>query len=157
VTSIGPVDHILRAALPWRTAAELTECGKPQSDLANRVVTRAEAADRIRRLGKERASFGLCMTCWSAADRHQPEGRGADAVAVVARALTAVQFAAGPFYGREVSPQWRERQRLNVEFEGMVALVNAHRDEYDAYLAGRSETVSLDERRRRRRRPRAGG
>lgn len=162
---VGPVDHILRAPLPWRTAADLTECGKAASDLAGRLVTRDEAAARITRIGKVRAAFTLCITCAETSDRRN-RWDPVDAVAVVARETNAVQHATpplppSPYDGprsaerqRRTRDQWAARQMLNAEFEAIKALIGAHRDEYDGYLAGKAAAVSLDDmRRRRRRRP----
>lgn len=151
---VGPVDHITRAVLPWRSEAELTECGKSTTGLAGRLVTRAEAASRIQRIGQKRAAFSLCMTCVSTSDRQRNlYGHTEDPVGAVARATGAVRHAAPPWNGREETKDWRERERLVSEFEAIAALIAAHRDEYDGYLSGRERTVSLAERRRMR----AGG
>lgn len=151
---VGPVDHITRAILPWRTTSDLTECGKPTAEFdAARLVTRDEAAARIKRLGQQRAAFTLCMTCASTSDRHQ--NRNAlteDAVAAVERAVAAVVHASPPWRSdRAPSRRWLERQRLAAEFEAIAALIVAHREEFDSYLAGREQTVSLAERRGQRR------
>jgi hypothetical protein len=147
---VGLVDHITRAVLPWRTVAELTECGKPAADLAGRLVTRAEAATRIKAVGQKRAAFSLCMTCVSTSDRHRNlYGHTEDPVGVVARATGAVRHAAPPWNGREETKDWRERERLVTELEAIAALIEAHREEFDGYLSGREQTVSLADRRRR--------
>jgi hypothetical protein len=152
IEKVGPVDHITRAVLPWRTSADLTECGKPVAELAGRLVTRDEAAARIKRIGQQRAAFSLCMTCASTSDRHRNRhGHTEDAVAAVARATGSVWAAYPPPLDREETPQWRERNRLSAEFEALAALVAAHREEFDGYLSGREQTVSLADRRRQRR------
>lgn len=152
VEKVGPVDHITRAVLPWRTTTDTTECGKPVAELAGRLVTRDEAAARIKRIGQQRAAFTLCMTCASTSDRHShPEM--VDAVAAVARYVAAASRAWPP-HGQRESPAWKERQHLNTELEAVAALVVAHREEFDGYLSGREQTVSLADRRRQRR---AGG
>lgn len=151
---VGPVDHIVRAALPWRAEADLTECGELVARRAGRIVTREEAAARIKRIGQRRALFSLCMTCVSASDRHRGAGGlGGDAVATVARETGGVQYVQPPSpYSREgTTAKWAERQRLNAEFEAIAALVEAHREEFDGYLSGREQTVSLADRRRNRR------
>lgn len=149
---VGPVDHITRAVLPWRTEPEWTECGKPVTNLAGRLLTRAEAAARIKAIGKQRAAFSLCMTCVFTSDRQRNlYGHTEDPVGVVARATGAVRHAAPPWNGREVTKDWRERERLTAEFEAIAALIAAHREEFDGYLAGREQTVSLADRRRQRR------
>lgn len=151
---VGPVDHITRTVLPWRTEAELTECGKPVADLTGRLVTRDEAVARIKRIGQKRAAFTLCMTCASTSDRHRNmHALTEDSVAAVARSTDGVRHAYPPYHGREETTQWRERERLRGEFEAIAALIEAHREEYEGYLAGREQTVSLADRRRKR----AGG
>jgi hypothetical protein len=152
VEKVGPVDHITRAVLPWRTEADLTECGKDVAVFAGRLVTREEAAARIKRIGQKRAAFSLCMTCASASDRHRNmHALTEDPVATVARATSSAQHAYPPSPYREETPQWRERQRLGVELEAIAALIAAHREEFDGYLSGREQTVSLADRRRQRR------
>lgn len=152
VEKVGPVDHITRVVLPWRSAPELTECGKPVTGLTDRLVTRAEAASRIQRVGKQRAAFSLCMTCASTSDRQRNlYGHTEDPVGAVARATGAVRHAAPPWNGRDETKDWRERERLTTEFEAIAALIAAHRDEFDGYLSGREQTVSLADRRRLRR------
>lgn len=149
---VGPVDHITRAVLPWRTAADMTECGKDAAKFLNRLVTREEASARIRRVGQKRAAFSLCMTCVSTSDRYRSRYAPVvveDVVMAVARAAGSVQHAHPPFPGEDPSPSWRERQRLLAEFEAMTALIAAHREEFDGYLSGREQTVSLADRRRR--------
>jgi hypothetical protein len=147
---VGPVDHITRGVLPWRTGADQTQCGKPVTSLVGRLVTREEAMARIKRIGQQRAAFTLCMTCASTSDRHSRYLEMDDAVAAVARHVSAASRAWPPD-GRRSTAEWEERQRLNVEFEAISALISAHRDEFAEYLFGREQTVSLADRRRQRR------
>lgn len=149
---VGPVDHITRPVLPWRTSADLTECGKDTADCPDRLVTREEAEKRIKRIGQKRAAFSLCMTCVETSDRHRNRhDHTVDIVHVVARATGAVQHAYPPYFDREPTANWLERERLAAEFEAIAALIAAHRDEFDGYLSGREQTVSLAERRGQRR------
>jgi hypothetical protein len=154
---VGPVDHISRAILPWRSTADLTECGKDVASYPGRIVTREEAAARIKRIGQRRSMFSLCMTCVSTSDRYRSRYTPViteDIVMAVARAASSVQHSHPPYPGEDPSPTWRERQRLAAEFEAIIALIAAHREEFDGYLSGREQTVSLADRRRQRR---AGG
>lgn len=152
VDRVGPVDHITRAVLPWRSTADLTECGKDVADFPGRLVTREEASARIKRIGQRRSMFSLCMTCVSTSDRYRSRWAPTeDIVTAVARAASSVQNACPPRAGQDPSPLWRERERLAVEFDAILALVSAHREEFEGYLAGREQTVSLADRRRRRR------
>jgi hypothetical protein len=101
--------------------------------------------------------FSLCMTCVSTSDRYRSRYTPViteDIVMAVARAASSVQHSHPPYPGEDPSPTWRERQRLAAEFEAIIALIAAHREEFDGYLSGREQTVSLADRRRQRR---AGG
>lgn len=160
---VGPLDHITRAVLPWRTTADLTECGKDVARLVDRIVTRDDAYARIKRMGQKRASFTLCMICAETSDRRN-RFEPADAVAVVARETSALRHASPPlpfvpYEGSErnaarrqrAEREWAERQQINGEFEAIAALIAAHREEFDSYLSGREQTVSLADRRRQRR------
>lgn len=46
---------------------------------------------------------------------------------------------------------WARRGRLAAELEALAALVEAHREEFDGYLAGLAATVKLADRRQLRR------
>lgn len=149
---LGPVDHITRPILPWRTEPDLTECGKAVTAYPGRLLTREEAAARIKKIGRKRAAFSLCMTCVETSDRHRNQhGHETDIVHVVARATAGVQYAYAPYPDRAPTALWLERQRLVAELEAINALISAHREEFDGYLSGREETVSLDDRRVQRR------
>jgi hypothetical protein len=151
MTAVGPVNHITRALLPWRTSADLTECGKSVAALGERLVTRDEAFALIAKIGQKRAAFEMCMTCVEVSNRRN-RFDPADAVAVVAREFAAAAQSHPPYAGDEPSKGWQARQRFNGELEAIGALIAAHRDEFDGYLASRAATVSLADRRRQRRR-----
>jgi hypothetical protein len=141
VTALGPVDHLARPPLPWRHAADLTECGIPLANLdPTRVITAAALDRRIRDLGQQRTAYTTCMTCWSTAGRWR--SGEPDPIQVIVREAQAVEYP-----GRHPA----RRDALAAEVEAIVALVAAHREEFDGYLAGRSEAVSLADRRRRNR------
>lgn len=159
MSALSPLDHIARTPLPWRTAPDLTECGKVITDLNGRVVSRADIEARIRVVGKKRAAFETCMTCADAADRwahrlHRSDD-AEEAISALGRELTAVQHAYPPrtvhFGGRatreEPSDLWERKQRLADELRAITALIDAHRDEFDAYLTGLNDTVKLADRR----------
>lgn len=129
-----PIEHALQPDLPWRPANR-TDCGRPISDVAV-VITRAEMTAKFRRLGKQRAAYTTCMTCLNNIERW-PATWADDPVAVMARM----------FHG------WRTGDdQLRDELRALGALVEAHRDEFEGFLAGLGETVSLADRRRRARR-----
>ena len=143
-----PVDHIDRPLPPWR-AGRLTECGLDADGLGGRVISTSEAADRVRRLGQQRAAFTLCMTCASTADRHRRVGAAAgatwatDPIGVLARDVDRARWRDG-----------EHRARFEAELRAVGALIEAHRDEFDGYLAGLAETTSLADARRARQRRR---
>jgi len=130
-----PRDHVCRPDLPWRVAT-LTECGKSIVDVAA-CITRDEMAAKIKRDGVQRCAYSTCMTCMETSQRW-PDW-SADPVRAVER----------DFYGGARDP------RLLDELRALAALVLAHREEFDGYLLGIKETVSLDEARRARRLRRA--
>jgi hypothetical protein len=171
MSELGPLDHLPRTLLPWRTEPDLTECGRPIGDVGGRIVTVAELQARIASIGRQRAAFTACMTCMEAADRHHRAGAG-DAMGAIARELAAVQYVSdysdaqlqviygGPGARRrggvEKAKAARDRRRrFAAELDAIAALVAAHRDEFDGYLADRAETASLDEARAARRLKRA--
>lgn len=151
MSKIGPVDHLPRQALPWRTEADFTECGKPLADLpVERVITVDQLQARIRDVGKTRAAFTACMTCWGTAERWRRQS----ALETVVRELQGMEWASPPRTDAEradAHSKWFRKQRLLAELQAITALVAAHRDEFDGYLVGLAETTSLADARRRRR------
>lgn len=135
------ISHVERPAPPWRTAPGRTECGLPIA--GHPVITRAEFEAMVRRLGGQRASMFLCMTCWSSAG--QWADWSTDPVQVVMRETF------GPRSIREVMAN-RAHPTFRDELRALAALVDAHRGEFDGYLAGLGDTASLDAARTRRHR-----
>lgn len=175
MSTIGPVDHIAREPLPWRTRPHLTECGKPVEPLGDRVVSRGTIETRIRDIGQKRAAFTTCMTCVDTSDRWSGRRQRSDLTALraVVREGSAVEHATPPrhtppgdrdamcvcgdniHHHRDSTRErdlWERRERLRAELQAVAALVDAHREEFDAYLSGLSETVNLTERRNTKRR-----
>lgn len=118
-----PLAHVLRPNFPWRPA-DRTECGKPIADYAL-IWTRAELTAHVKEHGKQRTAFMVCMTCADTSSRWKDWA--GDPVDVMAR----------EFYGG------RRDERLHDELLAVAALIEAHRDEFDEFLAGRKETVDL--------------
>ena len=141
------LDHIVREALPWhRPEQALTECGRSATSLP--TITAAEWEQRRAKLGQRRTSYSVCSTCESTAGRwsfggHHAGTWASDPVGILARWVDRIRFG-------------RERDRTEAELRAIAALVEAHRDEFDGYLAGLDETVDLTARRTARRRT-AGG
>lgn len=172
MSTVGPIDHIARHPLPWRTESGLTECGKTFAEVDNRVVGRTEIEKRIRDWGKQRAAFSTCMTCattsdrWTNADGHRQAilavGREAQAVGQARPPVdeVAVHFAGNTtLHCRENHAErelWDRRQRFAAELQAITALIAAHPEEFAGFLADHAQTVSLAEHRTARRR-RAGG
>ena len=148
MTELGPLDHLLRPALPWRQHPHLTECGKELDRVdPARLITVAELQRRIRELGQKRAAYSTCITCSETAGRH----RATDPVDVVMRELAALRWVRDRSQGQP----WERRRLIATELEAVAALVAAHREEFDGYLADRAAAVSLADHRSSRRRPRA--
>lgn len=126
-----PRAHVLRPPLPWRPA-DRTECGKPTADYAL-IWTRDELLDHVKRHGKQRTAFLVCMTCMSTAGQWKDWAESP--IDVVAR----------EFYGG------RRDERWNDELRAIAALIEAHREEFGGYMQGLTEVVSLADVRQARR------
>lgn len=116
-------DHVQRPDLPWRDG-QRTECGKPTNDVRS-VISRAQLQQRIKTDGITRAAYITCVTCLQTASRWKDWA--GDPLDVLGR----------EFYGGNRDP------RLGPELLALAALVEAHRDEFDGYLTGLGQTVSL--------------
>lgn len=132
------IDHIRRPHLPWRDQAQSTECGRDIADVKG-LISRDEAHARLKRLGHKRATFSMCLTCLETAERWKA---WADDPAEALR--------------REAQNISRRDQArvalLNKELRAIAALIQAHRDEFDGYLTGLEQTISLEAARQARRR-----
>ena len=156
MSALGPLDHLSRPPLPWR-APHLTECGKPLDTIdAGRIVSRDELRKRVADIGQKRAAFSTCMTCWETRNRWP-----GDSATALYREMNVVWRATPSYYDyaprRSEGEQRRShdeakarRDRFVGELEAIQALIEAHREEFDGYLAGLDETVSLADRRRRK-------
>ena len=156
MTALGPLDHLSRPPLPWR-APHLTECGKSLDTIdPSRIVSRDELRKRVADIGQKRAAFSTCMTCWSTAGRW-PDDSGT----ALYREMQVVWRTPPSYYDYEPRRSEGEarrshdeakarRDRFVGELEAIQALIEAHREEFDGYLAGLDETVSLADHRRRK-------
>lgn len=134
-----PVDHILRPQLPWRTDAGITECGYDASKV--KVLTRTEYFERRKDLGQQRSAMLTCMTCSNTAARW---------AAWEDDPRTAI--------GREIDWEtaWRRTDRgelLRDELLAIAALIEAHREEFDAHVAQTQQRRSWNERKAAVRKP----
>lgn len=125
-----PMEHIERSPLPWRDDT-LTECGLPTA--GHPVISRDAWLDKVKRLGKQRAAFTTCMTCWDAACRNASWEE--DPIRAVQR----------------VCSDYRQKDQTQNELRAIALLVAAHRAEFDETLAGLGAVGDLAARRRRRR------
>lgn len=161
-STLGPIDHIARAHPPWRDPSlGLSECGLPVAN--HPVVSLDEAVRRFRTLGRQRAAFTLCMTCVETAQRRSWVGRGgerhealtwdSDPAAVIEREA---QNATGYRWGSGDRPLDRLGALFRRELRAMAALVAAHPEEFEGYVAGLDETVDLASARDERAKRKAG-
>lgn len=152
----GDLDHVARPALPWRDES-LTECGIESP----RTISRQEFYDRVKAQGQQRASMGICMTCWHTCQRHAGhEGlkAGATQADVVAAFVDVWRYDPAGVLDREVTWDKSRRDRLNRELWAIAMVVQAHRDEFDAALDGMDAAPSLaDLRARKQSRQQMGG
>lgn len=133
------IDHVARSPLPWRTI-ELTECGLPVE--AHPVITRDSYLARLREWGQDRTRFTVCRTCASTAANYRTWDE--DPVNAIQREAHQHGFLA-----RDAS---LGRDLFSRELRALAALYEAHREEFDGYVEGLTETVSLDRARHAKRR-----
>ena len=122
-----PLAHIARDPLPWRDPTDTdTECGKPASQFA-KVIPAEEAVAMWRRLGAQRASLFLCMTCKDSLNRW---GRSLGPTYVLPT------FANKPLerFNRETG---KRAEQLDIELRALGELVTRHRQEFEDLVSGR--------------------
>lgn len=115
-----PLTHIIRTPLPWR-AADKTVCGRLVAEYRPElVITIEDARAMSKRLGQQRFALVICMTC---AHHIGSWCRWED------NPLSRME--------REVSGGgWGRVDPLIVaELRAIAALVEAHRDQFDAAVA----------------------
>jgi hypothetical protein len=133
-----PMEHIARPSAPWRLPQDArTECGLPVA--GHPVLSRDAWGAKVKELGKQRAAFTTCMSCWSTADRWQEATFNQDPVQVVARET----------YGQKIISQ-EGREIFRDELLALGALVEAHREEYEAIRASLNDASRLEQKRRER-------
>lgn len=129
-TGNEPLDHILRLSPPWRDAKTiLTECGRPQSDVAS-VISRQEMVAKVNRLSQARAAYTTCMTCFQTMRRHGAtygrSGKQPDP--------TWWNDPAG-ILGRDMAGYRTDTQPITDELRALGLLVRLHPDEFEDLLA----------------------
>jgi len=115
-----PVDHILRPALPWRSAPAVTECGYDARMV--KTISRAEFAQRVKDYGQQRAALLTCMTCSETSRRY-------------------ATWEEDPRQAIEREAAWESKWRsdrgnqLRDELLAIAVLIAAHPDEFKQALA----------------------
>jgi hypothetical protein len=145
-----PRDHILRELLPWRSE-QLTECGRKAADVAS-TITREQLVWRVKKYGKQRTAFMVCMTCYQTANdaatwETQPGG-------VLSREMR--RHPGGiVYYDQQRNPETHGYIRtgphvdtLDAELHAIAQLIEAHRDEFDQRVASATEAALFAHRRR---------
>lgn len=121
-----PVDHIARPHLPWRSEADMTECGYDATKV--KTLTREEFFQREKDLGKQRAAMLTCMTCSDTARRW---GRWGDDPRLALQ--REIEWERGHNYWARARDD--RGQRLKDELLAIASLIESHRDEFDAFIA----------------------
>lgn len=120
-----PVDHIIRPLLPWRSdGGAITECGYNAASV--RSLSRSEYAQRVKDLGKQRASMLTCMTCAQTSERWGTWED--DPLGALSREI---EWERGAYYRQRGD----RGTRLKDEMEAITSLIEAHRDEFDALVS----------------------
>jgi hypothetical protein len=122
-----PVDHILRPQLPWRTGSGITECGYDSTKVS--TLTRAAYFERLKELGQQRSAMVTCMTCSNTASRWTTWDD--DPRQAMQREL---EWEGGYGYRRN-----DRGTRLRDELLAIAALIEMHRDEFDAHITQTEE------------------
>lgn len=119
-----PLDHVLRTNLPWRQDDQLTECGL-QAD-SYPTITRDQLFVRAREYGQQRTAMTTCITCLNTTQRWRTWND--DPVEAIGRET---------YGGRHGHPRFRS------ELLAIAALIEAHRDEFDSFIAGLDDVTDL--------------
>lgn len=141
-----PVDHIVRAILPWREAEKgLTECGLAAASFP--TIARETYFARRREMGAQRAALFTCMTCAGVVCHYAPWDD--DPVSAISR--EAPNYWSGydhdGYTRRSPDPKHEGFRR---ELRAIAALIESHRQEFDAHVAGLGAVSELDEARRKK-------
>lgn len=121
-----PVDHILRPSLPWRTEGAITECGYDASQV--KVLTRNEFFSRVKEYGRQRTALLTCMTCSDTAGRWKTWDE--DPRQAMEREINWER-------GNGYRARTDRGERLQDELIALAALVETHREEFEASVTAR--------------------
>lgn len=134
----SPLKHIRREVPPWEPK-DRTVCSRSAADVVD-IVTEAEARALVKKHGKQRAAFMLCMTC---AGNFTPTFAD-NPVECVRDWASRLRRTGWPRDAQEAERETREAHLLRC----LAALVEAHRTEFDEMLTTGDD---LAERRKQRR------
>lgn len=136
---VGDLTHIERPSLPWRRENK-TECGLDAS--RHPTWTRDEAEAVEKKIGKIRFSMHVCMTCKPTVGRHASWDE--DPAACLIRHAEKMSHSRWGYIKQPSDVQ----RRFADELRAIAALVEAHREEFDALVESYGDVVDLAERRR---------
>lgn len=127
-----PVDHILRPQLPWRRDGGITECGYAADKV--KTLTRADYFARLKDMGQQRTAMFTCMTCAQTASRWSTWDD--DPRQAMQREL------------EWEGVRWHKDRgnRLLDELLAIEAMIEAHRDEFDAHVSSTEQRRAWNER-----------
>ena len=131
-----PAVHIERRPLPWRGPMR-TECGRVLP--VEGAISAEQALADITKHGSKRMAFVLCMTCLDRGQYHGPfRQRGPETPSAI--------------IAREVDP-WRGRgtDEMDRDLRAIGALVDRHREEYEALLQESVAAAVWEARKQKRR------
>lgn len=139
-----PLEHIERPVPPWREGPTLTQCGRPADDVAPPVLSLAEFAAKLTRLGQARTSMTTCVTCWQTASRHGNVSWEGDPVAVIAREVAWARSWRGEVRDSDAARLFRD------ELVAFAELAARHAEEFAAIITGLQSAPRLADARRKR-------
>lgn len=132
-----PVAHLPRPVPPWEEVRH-THCGRPIADVVKMGTAEAYLA-LAKRQGKRRAAYDYCQTCTD---------RLAYANGSWEMNATAIMI---DWLGRTRYSNDGTRFEVTASLHALAALVDAHRDEFEAHRdATKQGIVSLNQRRAER-------
>ena len=134
------ITHIERSPLPWRPE-RATECGLDAT--RHPTWTRDDAKSKRKEMGRQRFSLFCCMTCLSTMERHSTWEE--DPASCLVRHAQPMALSR---WGRRGETK-EEVRRFADELRAIAALIERHREEFDALVGDYGDVVNLMDARRR--------
>lgn len=132
-----PLKHLTRPKPPW-AELELTICGRPASDVAA-LTTPDEVRALVSKHGKQRAAFLVCMTCanrWRSSSEWRTDPAAITAYWLERMTLSYVIGLNHSQWDHHTPTITAEQDQVRRELHALANLVEAHRAEFDALVAG---------------------